>query len=116
MPICSEAGEGVARAGGILPERHARISGEHWTGKDCPTPFQGKERRSPFLLTPGVDTGRKMRVIRDCQRFNLEARKDHLNGKNRCSSMDKETREYNGSVPKMPGPLRVKLFPHLDSD
>jgi len=74
-PIRLSAAEGVAQAAGFRPERLARISGEHWTMENVQKHF--KEKRDDLysrnrLAKTSED---KQRVIRDMQRFNLDARK-----------------------------------------
>jgi ribosomal protein S15P/S13E len=74
-PIRLGAGEGIAQAAGFRPERLARVSGEHRTMENVQEHF--KERRddlhSRYRLarTPEERRG----VIRDMQKFNMEARK-----------------------------------------
>ena len=74
-PIRLGAGEGIAQAAGFRPERLARISGEHWTMENVQKHFKGKRddlySRYRLARTPEE----KQRVIRDMQRFNMEARK-----------------------------------------
>ena len=74
-PIRLGAGEGIAQAAGFRPERLARISGEHWTMENVQAHFKGKRddlySRYRLARTPEE----KQRVIRDMQRFNMEARK-----------------------------------------
>ena len=74
-PIRLGAGEGVAQAAGFRPERLARISGEHWTMENVQKHF--KEKRddlySRYRLAKTPED--KKKVIRDMQRFNLDARK-----------------------------------------
>jgi hypothetical protein len=74
-PIRLEAGEGVAQAAGFRPERLARVSGEHWTMENVQKYF--KEKRddlySRYRLARTPED--KQRVIREMQRFNLDARK-----------------------------------------
>jgi ribosomal protein S15P/S13E len=69
------AGEAIAQATGFRPERLARVSGEHWTMENVQKHF--KEKRddlySRYRLARTLDE--KQRVIRDMQRFNMEARK-----------------------------------------
>ena len=74
-PILLGAGEGVAQAAGFRPERLARISGEHWTMENVQEHF--KEKRddlySRYRLARMPEEKRK--VIREMQKFNMEARK-----------------------------------------
>ena len=74
-PIRLEAGEGVSQAAGFRPERIAQISGVHWTMENVQKHF--KEKRddlySRYRLSKIPEERRK--VIRDMQRFNLDARK-----------------------------------------
>ena len=74
-PIRLEAGEGVAQAAGFRPERLARVSGEHWTMENVQKHFKEKKddlySRYRLAKTPEE----KQKVIRDMQRFNLDARK-----------------------------------------
>ena len=74
-PIRLETGEGIAQAAGFRPERLARVSGEHWTMENVQKHF--KERRddlySRYRLARTPEE--KQQVIRDMQKFNMEARK-----------------------------------------
>jgi N12 class adenine-specific DNA methylase len=74
-PIRLGAPEAAAQAMGFRPERLARISGEHWTMENVRGHF--KERRDDlyarFRLAKAPEE--RQRVIRDMQRFNMEARK-----------------------------------------
>ena len=74
-PIRLGAGEGIAQAAGFRPERLATVSGEHRTMENVQAHF--KEKRddlySRYRLAQTPDE--KQRVIRDMQRFNMEARK-----------------------------------------
>ena len=74
-PIRLGAGEGIAQAAGFRPERLARISGEHWTMENVQKHFKEKRddlySRYRLARTPEE----KHRVIRDMQKFNMEARK-----------------------------------------
>jgi len=74
-PIRLGAGEGIGQAAGFRPERLARISGEHWTMENVQGHFKGRREdlysRYRLARTPEEKRG----VIRDMQRFNLEARK-----------------------------------------
>jgi len=74
-PIRLGAGEAIAQAAGFRPERLARISGEHWTMENVQKHF--KEKRddlySRYRLTRTQEE--KHRIIRDMQKFNMEARK-----------------------------------------
>lgn len=74
-PIRLGAGEGIAQAAGFRPERLARISGEHRTMENVQKHFKKKrdDLYSRYRLA-GTPEGRRA-VIRDMQRFNLEARK-----------------------------------------
>ena len=74
-PIRLGAGEGIAQAAGFRPERLARISGEHWTLENVQKHFK-EERddlysRHRLARTPEARRG----VIRDMQKFNMDARK-----------------------------------------
>ena len=74
-PIHLGAGEGIAQAAGFRPERLARISGEHWTLENVQKHFK-EERddlysRHRLARTPEARRG----VIRDMQKFNMDARK-----------------------------------------
>jgi len=74
-PIRLGTGEGIAQAAGFRPERLARISGEHWTMENVQKHFKGRKddlySRYRLAQTPEE----KRRVIRDMQKFNMEARK-----------------------------------------
>jgi hypothetical protein len=69
------AGEGIAQAAGFRPERLARVSGEHRTMENVQTHFREKrdDLYSRYRLALAPED--KRRVVRDMQRFNLEARK-----------------------------------------
>ena len=74
-PIQLETGEAIAQAAGFRPERLARVAGEHWSMENVKSNF--KERRDVLYAryrlakTPGD----RQKVIRDMQRFNMDARK-----------------------------------------
>jgi hypothetical protein len=74
-PVRLGAGEGIAQAAGFRPERLARVSGEHWTMENIQAHFKGRKddlySRYRLARTPEE----KRRVIRDMQKFNMEARK-----------------------------------------
>jgi ribosomal protein S15P/S13E len=74
-PIRLGAGEGIAQAAGFRPERLARISKEHWTMENIKAHFKEKRddlySRYRLARTPEE----KQRVVRDMQKFNMEARK-----------------------------------------
>ena len=74
-PIRLGAGEGIAQAAGFRPERMATVSGEHRTMENVQAHF--KERRddlySRYRLARTPED--KQKVIRDMQKFNMEARK-----------------------------------------
>jgi ribosomal protein S15P/S13E len=74
-PIRLGTGEGIAQGAGFRPERLATVSGEHRTMENVQAHF--KEKRddlySRYRLARTPDE--KQRVIRDMQRFNMEARK-----------------------------------------
>ncbi|MBP1720058.1 MAG: hypothetical protein H6Q43_3496, partial [Deltaproteobacteria bacterium] len=74
-PIRLGTGEGIAQAAGFRPERLAAVMSEHRTMENVQAHF--KEKRddlySRYRLARTPDE--KQRVIRDMQRFNLEARK-----------------------------------------
>ena len=73
-PIRLGTGEGIAQAAGFRPERMATVSGEHRTLENVQAHY--KERRDDLYwyrlaLTPEE----KKAMIRDMQKFNMEARK-----------------------------------------
>lgn len=74
-PIRLGTGEGIAQAAGFRPERMATVSGEHRTMENVQAHF--KERRddlySRYRLARTPED--KQKVIRDMQKFNMEARK-----------------------------------------
>ena len=74
-PIRLGAGEGISQAAGFRPERMATVSGEHRTMENVQAHF--KERRddpySRYRLARNLEE--KKAVIRDMQKFNMEARK-----------------------------------------
>ena len=74
-PIRLGAGAGIAQAAGFRPERLARISKEHWTMENIKVHFKEKRddlySRYRLARTPEEN----QRVVRDMQKFNLEARK-----------------------------------------
>jgi hypothetical protein len=74
-PIRLEAGKGVAQAAGFRPERLARISGEHWTMETVQKHFKEKRDDLYSRYRLAKTSEEKQRVIRDMQRFNLDARK-----------------------------------------
>jgi hypothetical protein len=74
-PIRLGAGEGVAQAAGFRPERIARISGEHWTTENVQRHFKEKRDDLYSRYRLGKTPEDKKKVLRDMQRFNLDARK-----------------------------------------
>ncbi len=74
-PMQLGTGEAIAQAAGFRPERLARISGEHWTMGNVRGNF--KERRDNLYARYRLAKTQEERqkVIRDMQRFNMEARK-----------------------------------------
>jgi hypothetical protein len=74
-PIRLGAGEGIAHAAGSCPERLARVSGEHWTMENIHGHF--KERRDDLYSRYRLarTSEEKHCIIRDMQKFNMEARK-----------------------------------------
>jgi ribosomal protein S15P/S13E len=74
-PIRLGAGEGIAQAAGFRPERLARVSGKHWTMENIKAHFKEKsdDLYSRYRLARTLEE--KQRIIRDMQRFNMEARK-----------------------------------------
>ena len=74
-PIRLEAGEGVAQAAGFRPERLARVSGEHWTMENVQKHFKEKRDDLYSRYRLAKTSEEKQKVIRDMQRFNLDARK-----------------------------------------
>ena len=73
-PIRLGPGEGIAQAAGFRPERLAAVSGEHRTMENVQKHF--KEKRddlySRYRLARSPEE--KQKIIRDMQRFNMEAR------------------------------------------
>jgi hypothetical protein len=74
-PIRLETGEGIAQAAGFRPERVARISGEHWTMENAQKHFKEKRDNLYSRYRLAKTPEEKQRVIRDMQRFNMDARK-----------------------------------------
>jgi ribosomal protein S15P/S13E len=74
-PIRLSGGEAAAQAMGFRPERMAQISGEHWTMENVKKHFA--EKRNDFYARSRLAKTEEERqqVIRDMQRFNMEARK-----------------------------------------
>jgi hypothetical protein len=74
-PIRLGAGEGIAQAAGFGPERMATVSGEHRTMENLQAHY--KERRddlySRYRLARTPED--KQKIIRDMQKFNIDARK-----------------------------------------
>ena len=74
-PIRLEAGEGIAQAAGFRPQRLSTVSGEHRTMENLQAHYKEKRddlySRYRLARTPEE----KQRVIRDMQRFNMDARK-----------------------------------------
>ena len=74
-PIQLGTGEAIAQAAGFRPERLARISGEHWSMENVRSNFKGRRddlyARYRLAKTPED----RQKVIRDMQRFNMDARK-----------------------------------------
>lgn len=74
-PIRLGTGEGIAQAAGFRPERLATVSGEHRTMENVQAHY--KERRddlySRYRLARNLEE--KKAVIRDMQKFNIDARK-----------------------------------------
>ena len=74
-PIRLDIGESIAQAAGLRPERLARNSREHWTMENVRINF--KDRRDDLYARYRLAKTQKDRqkVIRDMQRFNMDARK-----------------------------------------
>jgi hypothetical protein len=74
-PIQLGTGEAIAQAAGFRPERLARISREHWSMENVRSNFKGRrdDLYSRYRLAKTPEDRQK--VIRDMQRFNMDARK-----------------------------------------
>ena len=68
-------GEAIAQAAGFRPERLAQVSREHWTMENVKSNFKGRrdDLYSRYRLAKTPEERQK--VIRDMQRFNMDARK-----------------------------------------
>jgi len=74
-PIRLSGGEAAAQALGFRPERMAQISGEHWTMENVKNHFGEKRNDLYVRVRLAKAQEEKQKVIRDMQRFNMEARK-----------------------------------------
>jgi hypothetical protein len=74
-PVRLEAPEGAAQAMGFRPERLARISGEHWSMENVPGRFNNRRQDLDARYRLAKSQEERQKVIRDMQRFNMEARK-----------------------------------------
>ena len=68
-------GEAAAQAMGFRPERLARISGEHWTMENVKKHFAAKRNDLYARSRLAKTQEERQKVIRDMQRFNMEARR-----------------------------------------
>ena len=74
-PIRLSGGEAAAQAMGFRPERMAQIFGEQWTIENVKKHFAEKRNELYARSRLAKTQEEKQRVIRDMQRFNMEARK-----------------------------------------
>jgi ribosomal protein S15P/S13E len=74
-PIRLSGGEAAAQAMGFRPERMAQVSGEHWTMDNVKKHFAEKRNDFYARFRLSKTPQDRQRVIRDMQRFNMEARK-----------------------------------------
>jgi hypothetical protein len=74
-PIRLSGGWAAAQAIGFRPERMSEISGEHWTMENVKKHFTEKRNDLYARLRLAKTQEEKQGVIRDMQRFNMEARK-----------------------------------------
>jgi ribosomal protein S15P/S13E len=74
-PIRLSGGEAAAQAMGFRPERMALISGEHWTMENVKKHFAEKRNDLYARSRLAKTQEERQKVIRDMQRFNMEARK-----------------------------------------
>src|SRR5512147_813135 len=74
-PIQLGTGEAIAQAAGFRPERLADVSREHWTMENVNGNFKGRrdDLYSRYRLAKTPE--QRQKVIRDMQRFNMDARK-----------------------------------------
>jgi hypothetical protein len=75
VPIRYSAGEAAAQALGFRPERMARISREHWTMENVKKYFAEKRNDLYARIRLAKTEEESQTVIRNMQRFNMEARK-----------------------------------------
>jgi hypothetical protein len=74
-PIQLGTGEAVAQAAGFRPERLARVAGEHWTMENVKSNFKGRRDDLNARYRLAKTPEERQKVIRDMQRFNMDARK-----------------------------------------
>ena len=74
-PIRLGTGEAIAQAAGFRPERLARISREHWTMENVKSNFKGRRDDLYARYRLAKTQEERQKVIRDMQRFNMDARK-----------------------------------------
>ncbi len=74
-PIRLSGAEANVRAMGFRPERMAQIFGEHWTMENVKKHFAEKRSDLYARYRLAKTPEERQRVIRDTQRFNMEARK-----------------------------------------
>jgi len=74
-PVRLEAPEAAAQAMGFRPERLARISGEHWSMENVRGHFKDRREDLYARFRMAKTPEEKQKVIREMQRFNMEARK-----------------------------------------
>jgi hypothetical protein len=74
-PVRLGAPEAAAQAMGFRPERLARISGEHWTMENVRGHFGDRKNDLYTRYCLARTQEERQKVIRDMQRFNMEARK-----------------------------------------
>jgi N12 class adenine-specific DNA methylase len=74
-PIHLSGGEAAAQSMGFRPERMAQISGEHWTMENVKKHYAKKRNDLYARARLAKNQEERQNVIRDMQRFNMEARK-----------------------------------------
>jgi hypothetical protein len=74
-PIQLSGAEAAAQAMGFRPERITQISGEHWTMENVKKRFAEKRNDLYGRVRLAKTQEERQKVVRDIQRFNMEARK-----------------------------------------
>jgi len=74
-PIVLSTAEAIAQGTGFRPERLSEVSREHWTMENVKSNFKGRrdDLYSRYRLAKTPE--QRQKVIRDMQRFNMDARK-----------------------------------------